>query len=227
MRRSALTMPTPPSFSLFLVPKRPAFTWGSMVHDCCLATNALTGDTFEEHLRSRTNRIVYAQMIRECLAAFSVAAQRGTWVPDNGGSCAIPLSVLELLLCLPTPLFAPLSWIIFRSAPGAGSPAQADLHARRKTHAAWALEELLGVGKKYDVKMAAVGRVHELLLAAVQEKNGAPCIPPADILRGIDANFDSTTQLLRVIFLSMAAVLGVFLVGIVINVALPRDVPTF
>jgi hypothetical protein len=45
----------------------PAYIWGSVVHDCCHATNALTGGPLRQHLFNRTNRLVYAQMIRECL----------------------------------------------------------------------------------------------------------------------------------------------------------------
>ena len=57
------TMDIPILFQKVLTP----FTWGSLVHDCCLATNALTGGTMQEHLAVRSNRLVYAQMIRECM----------------------------------------------------------------------------------------------------------------------------------------------------------------
>ena len=36
------------------------FTWGTMVHDCYFAINALTGDSLDSFLRSRKNRLIYA-----------------------------------------------------------------------------------------------------------------------------------------------------------------------
>lgn len=128
------------------------FTWGTMVHDCCLATNALTGDSLDSHLRSRKNRLIYAQMIRECLQAFQAAANYDKWAPSNAASCPIELWMLELLLCLPDALFVLVKYFAFPCAPGAGSPAQDDLQARRSTNALWTMQQLVGVGKKYNVR---------------------------------------------------------------------------
>jgi ketopantoate reductase len=132
------------------------YTWGTMVQDCCLATNALTGGSLDSHLRARTNRLVYAQMIRECLQVFRVAANYDKWAPSNAASCSIELPMLEQLLCLPDLLFAPVKYFAFPCAPDAGSPAQDDLQARRNTTALWTMQQLVGVGTKYTVRMALV-----------------------------------------------------------------------
>lgn len=55
---------------------------------------------------------------------FRRAAGDGKWAPDNGASCEISLGVLEQVLCLPSALFVPLSFMVLSVIPGAASPLQ-------------------------------------------------------------------------------------------------------
>lgn len=42
------------------------YSWGGLVHDAVYCSNALTGGPLDTHLRDRSNRLVFAQMLREC-----------------------------------------------------------------------------------------------------------------------------------------------------------------
>lgn len=193
-----------------------------MVFDCSLAANALTGGSFESHLRCRENRLLWAQMIRECLQAFDAASKAGGWSPDCGASCGMSLRTLEQLLCLPSFLFNPCSWALLRVSPRVGSPMQIDLHDRRTTSGEFTLRELTAVGSKYHIPMPACTRLLELLRNAIQEKNGVPCIQPKEILEGIDSSFQSTGHLLNTCFLVVATIFGLWFLWILVDVVLPR-----
>jgi len=114
------TMDIPILYRKVLTP----FTWGTMIFDCCFSLNALSGESLEDHLKDRHARLIYAQMIRECLQAFKAAAQLGPWAPDGSASCPVSLSILEVLLCLPTLLFVPIFRCLFPAASSAGSSVQ-------------------------------------------------------------------------------------------------------
>ena len=101
------------------------FTWGTMIFNAGITANALTGSSMEEHFRSRTNRLVFAQIIRECLSTFRAAAgYQANWAPDCSASFSLSLGVLEQILCLPNVLWVPVAWTLLKIAPGAGSPTQ-------------------------------------------------------------------------------------------------------
>ncbi len=43
------------------------YTWGGMINDVVHCSNAITGGSLDAHLRNRRNRLVYAQMLSECM----------------------------------------------------------------------------------------------------------------------------------------------------------------
>lgn len=153
------------------------FTWGSLVAYPCDATNALTGDTLQEHLGDWRARRVCAAMIRESCAALSKAARNGGWVPDTSATFAgLSAKRLELVLCLPSFLFVPLSRWLLPVTPGARSCAQLDLRERYKTSLDWTLGELVEVGKKYEVPMPVSTHIQGMVRDAAAKGDGVPMV---------------------------------------------------
>jgi 2-dehydropantoate 2-reductase len=194
-----------------------------MVFDCALVLNSLTGDTFEDFLSIRSNRLLWAEMIRECLAAFTAASKSGGWSPDCGASCVIPLWLMEQVLCLPTVLFHPMMWAFLGVSPGLGAPMQDDLRHRKRSNGEFTLRELTNVGSKNMVLMPACDRVLVLLRSAVLEKNGVPCLKSTEIIASINSSFPSTRQLISSCFLMLSALFGLFVLNVFVDVLLPRE----
>jgi len=198
------------------------FTWGTLVHDTVLATNALTGGSLQSHLRVRKNRLVYAQMIRESLQAFTAASKGGKWEPDGAAAGPFSLKMLELALCLPTFIFVPLTYVLVSHAPGAGSPMQADLHARRSTSFGWSISELCDVGRKHSVPMPAVKSVRTLLKDAIDSGNGVPSISPDELYSKAGSPTRSTQDLITKVLWWSGGTTLLVVFFILLEVAVPR-----
>eukprot|EP00622_Pseudochattonella_farcimen_P002242 FR737139.1.p1 GENE.FR737139.1~~FR737139.1.p1 ORF type:complete len:210 (+),score=13.97 FR737139.1:40-630(+) len=194
-----------------------------MVYGTVHATNALVGGSLRSHLRTRKCRLVYAQMIRECLQAFNAAAAGGKWEPDCNASFPFPLRALELILCLPTILYMIVTFPLQTVAPKVGSPIQLDLHERRSTDLPWTIGELCNVGKKHKVKMDACSRVRDLLMEAIKAGNGVPSMPVDELYAAVGSPRRSTRELVVKIMWWVGGTCFLMTCLMMLDVLLPRE----
>lgn len=198
-------------------------TWGMLVLHLFLSTNALCGGTARQHLRSRPARRVCAQMIRESRAVLTAAARKGQWTPDITAGCWLSLAAFEQMLCLPTFLFVPLSWFVFNVTADAGSPTQVDLHARRKTNVSFTLSELVEVAIKQAVPAPALKLVRQEMRKAVSAGDGVPSIDPAELFQQVGSPTASTDDLVSTVAWRVGIFLGLVVLLILIDAAIPRE----
>ena len=154
--------------------------------------------------------------------ALTAASKNGKWEPDGAAGGPFSLKMLELVLCLPNFLFAPLLFLFVAYAPDCGSPMQTDLHARRSTNMGWSVSELCDVGRKHSVAMPAVKSVRTQLKAAIESGNGVPSISPAELYaqagKPTRSTLELTTKLLW--WIGGTALLVVFF--LLLEVVIPR-----
>mmetsp|Transcript_4240 Transcript_4240/g.5413 ORF Transcript_4240/g.5413 Transcript_4240/m.5413 type:complete len:429 (+) Transcript_4240:46-1332(+) len=216
------TMEIPILFRKTLTP----FTWGSMVFNCHTCLNALTGDPMKEFMSLRRNRLLYAQMIRECLAALRMAAAHGDWVPDGGACCPVTLAVLEQALCLPDFIYPIFAYFCLQcSTSDNGSSVQVDLHNGQDTNGLWCMKQLIDVGTKYKIKMSLCLLVYEEIEKAIKLKEGVPRIKTDAIIKILNKNdivLLSTNQLIKSLLILFIIILGLWVLSFVVDVLLPR-----
>lgn len=199
------------------------YTWGSLISHLYGATNALTGGTIREHLGDRRNRLVVAQMIRECLQALKAAAKDGKWEPDNAAACDVSLANLEFLLCLPNVLFGLVAMFFLKFAPGVGSPMQADLQARRRTALSWTLADMCTVGDRYQVHMGACKTIHKRVLDAINDGNGVPSMDPGVLYNSIGSPTASTKALWNFLLFRLGLLALIIVAFVLMDVLIPRQ----
>ena len=200
------------------------FTWGTLIAHTCDASNALTGDSMQEHLRDWRMRRVYAAMIRESCFSLSKAARSGGWAPDGSAAMGgLSLRQLELALCLPNWLFVLLSSWIAPVGADARSPTQLDLRARRETSLKWTLGELIDVGKRYDAPMPVASKVLELLQEAIARGDGVPMIKTEELYSTLGSPSASSHELRSLVLKIVAAILTIIIFFAMFDVLFPTS----
>ncbi|CAM9719680.1 unnamed protein product [Sphacelaria rigidula] len=192
-----------------------SYSHGAIVFNSCHAAVALTGLPLRDFLRDRSARLLWAAMIREALEALTLAARGGDWRAAN--PCGpVSLPQLELLLCLPTPLFDLVSRLVLRFIPTLAPSMQADLAQGRDTSVAWTLGEIVRTGDIYKAPVPACHAVYSAVTLAVRVGDGVPSKKPGALLEqayGTKQSASARALKLKVVIWSCAIAFGAAALG--------------
>ncbi|CAM9821610.1 unnamed protein product [Scytosiphon promiscuus] len=157
-----------------------SYTHGAVIFNTLHPVATLAGVPLRDLVRDRRARLLWAAMIREGLEVLTLAAKGGDWRAANP-CCSLTLPQLELLLCLPTPLFGLVSRLFLRFPPKLAPAMQADLAAGRDTSVAWTLEEIVRIADKHSGAAPACRAVLSAVKTCVSKGDGVPSTPVSDL----------------------------------------------
>ncbi|CAM9450463.1 unnamed protein product, partial [Laminaria digitata] len=156
------------------------YTHGVVVFNSVHAVAALAGIPLRDLVRDRHARLLWAAMIREGLQVLTLAAGHGDWRAANP-CCSATLPQLELMLCLPTPLFVLVSRLLLQIPPTLAPAMQADLAGGRETNVAWTLEEIVRIADKHKVPAPVCSTMLSGVKLCVSRGDGVPSTPVNDL----------------------------------------------
>ena len=137
--------------------------YGNLLYENIYAISVLSKLTVSQTMGKLRYRLLFAYTMREACIAMGSASRGNGWMPDMClvSSFLTPRS-LELLLCLPSPLFDVFSYLFgIRFSDRLQSPVVSDIQSSRKSNCMNTVKEMISMGSKYSHDMLLTKKVYE------------------------------------------------------------------
>lgn len=150
----------------------PSILWGKILLNLNNPINALSGVPLKQQLETRAYRKIYAQCLKEGLAALTAAGIK------PGQVAAVPIWVIPYILALPDFLFKRVAQKMLAIDPQARSSMWEDLQLNRPVEVDYITGEIIKLAQQYGVATPMNQHLLKLVKQAEQAGNGSPNLSP-------------------------------------------------
>lgn len=137
--------------------------YGNLLYENIYAISVLSKLSVAQTMRTFRYRLLFAYTIREACIAMGSASRGNGWTPDMClVSTLLTPRLLELLLCLPSPLFDVASYLLgMHFSARLMSPIVSDIQSGRTSNCMNTIKEMITMGSRYSHDMLLTKKIYE------------------------------------------------------------------